>query len=142
MTSSRLRSFPSARRICRPSPLPHTAIPAESYPRYSRRRNPSIMTGTTLFLPTYPTMPHILNSYNCLFLFGDETYQPKLVADLTPHQEPETQIVRLRSDRQIIANDSYPLKLLFEGKTKFFDDRIGQNFTRHASNFCLRLRPG
>src|ERR1035437_4929097 len=59
MTSSRLRSLPSARRSCSPSPSPATAIPAESYPRYSSRRKPSMMIGTTLFLPTYPTMPHI-----------------------------------------------------------------------------------
>src|SRR6202051_2829890 len=62
MTSSRLRSLPSARRSCNPSPFPPTAIPAESYPRYSSRRSPSIMIGTTLFLPTYPTMPHIRTS--------------------------------------------------------------------------------
>src|ERR1700680_1935803 len=62
MTSSRLRSFPSARRNCSPLPFPATAIPAESYPRYSSRRSPSIMIGTTLFLPTYPTMPHIRTS--------------------------------------------------------------------------------
>src|SRR5579859_3769410 len=61
MVSSRLRSLPSARRICRPSPLPSTAIPAESYPRYSSRRSPSMMMGTTLLLPTYPTIPHIWN---------------------------------------------------------------------------------
>src|SRR5215467_5148469 len=59
MTSSRLRSLPSARLICNPSPLPPTAIPAESYPRYSSRLSPSRMTGTTRFLPTYPTIPHI-----------------------------------------------------------------------------------
>src|SRR5215471_18053615 len=59
MTSSRFRSLPSARRTSSPSPPFPTAIPAESYPRYSRRRSPSMMTGTTLFLPTYPTMPHI-----------------------------------------------------------------------------------
>src|SRR6266496_2029382 len=59
MTSSKLRSLPSARRIWRPSPLPQTAIPAESYPRYSSRRSPSRMTGTTRFLPTYPTIPHM-----------------------------------------------------------------------------------
>src|SRR5580658_6458329 len=34
-------------------------MPAESYPRYSRRRRPSMMIGTTSFLPTYPTMPHM-----------------------------------------------------------------------------------
>ena len=36
-----------------------TAIPAESYPRYSRRRNPSIRIGTALRSATTPTMPHI-----------------------------------------------------------------------------------
>src|ERR1700751_2493582 len=59
MASSRLRSLPSARRICKPSPLPDTAIPAESYPRSPTRRSPSMMMGTTLLLPTYPTIPHI-----------------------------------------------------------------------------------
>ena len=36
-----------------------TAIPAESYPRYSSFRSPLIMTETTDFEPTYPTIPHI-----------------------------------------------------------------------------------
>jgi hypothetical protein len=35
------------------------ATPAESYPRYSRRRSPSTMTSTASFSPTYPTIPHI-----------------------------------------------------------------------------------
>jgi hypothetical protein len=39
------------------------AIPAESYPRYSRRRNSSIRIGVASELPMYPMIPHIrLNS--------------------------------------------------------------------------------
>src|SRR5580704_4942098 len=111
MTSSRLRSLPSARRTCSPSPLPHTAIPAESYPRYSKRRSPSIMTGTTAFLPTYPTMPHIF-FYSC-FRRGD----------------------RLISDSEIATQGAS----IFEGVTKLLDDRIGKDFARDASDFRIRF---
>ena len=62
--SSRLRSLPGARHTASLllAGLP-TAIPAESYPRYSRRLNPSMMTGTTFFGPTYPTIPHMYRFY-------------------------------------------------------------------------------
>ena len=36
-----------------------TAIPAESYPRYSRRAIPETRISTTLELPVAPTIPHI-----------------------------------------------------------------------------------
>src|SRR5437588_9615194 len=60
--SSRFGNLPEARRI---SILPFwltTAIPAESYPRYSRRRSPSRIRGTTFLGPMYPTMPHTMKS--------------------------------------------------------------------------------
>src|SRR4029078_7000916 len=60
MGSSRLRSFPEARRTVRHFPPCRTAIPAESYPRYSRRLKPSRMMGTAFCCPMYPTIPHIL----------------------------------------------------------------------------------
>src|ERR1700722_10904426 len=59
ITSSSLRSFPGARRSSSPCPAFPTAIPAESYPRYSSRLKPSRMTETTSLGPTYPTIPHI-----------------------------------------------------------------------------------
>ena len=37
-----------------------TAMPAESYPRYSSFRKPSMISGTTCLFPTYPTIPHIV----------------------------------------------------------------------------------
>src|SRR2546427_3185327 len=49
---------PASLRVSRPWPF-STATPAESYPRYSRRVNPSSRTGTAFFGPTYPTIPHI-----------------------------------------------------------------------------------
>src|SRR5215207_5467795 len=41
------------------SPSATTAIPAESYPRYSSRRSPSRTTSRASCGPTYPTIPHI-----------------------------------------------------------------------------------
>ena len=42
------------------SPLTTPAIPAESYPRYSRLLSPSIKNLTPFASPTNPTIPHIL----------------------------------------------------------------------------------
>ena len=42
------------------SPSRTTATPAESYPRYSSRRRPSISTGSSGLDPTYPTIPHMV----------------------------------------------------------------------------------
>src|SRR5690348_5216570 len=39
-----------------------TARPAESYPRYSRRRRPSIRIGTTLRRAMAPTIPHMCSA--------------------------------------------------------------------------------
>src|SRR2546422_801948 len=58
MACSRFASLPADRRSEIPSGLT-TATPAESYPRYSIRRSPSIRTGTTGFEPMYPMIPHI-----------------------------------------------------------------------------------
>src|ERR1700761_4887544 len=60
---SRLRSLPGARRSWRGWPPPATAMPAESYPRYSRRARPSMITGTHALGPMYPTIPHIRTEY-------------------------------------------------------------------------------
>src|SRR5262245_17299223 len=58
MTVSRFDSLPALRRRST-QPFFTTATPAESYPRYSSRRSPSINTGTTSFGPMYPMIPHI-----------------------------------------------------------------------------------
>jgi len=55
---SRAESFPADFMIFRPFPLT-TAIPAESYPRYSIRRRPSMSSPAACRGPMYPTMPHI-----------------------------------------------------------------------------------
>src|SRR5439155_14317720 len=39
-----------------------TATPAESYPRYSSRLNPSTSTDAASLGPTYPTIPHIAHA--------------------------------------------------------------------------------
>src|SRR4051794_24581399 len=57
---SRLTSFPSLRRISA-CPAEIVQIPAESYPRYSSRFSPSMITGVASPAPLYPTMPHILS---------------------------------------------------------------------------------
>jgi hypothetical protein len=41
------------------SPDVTTATPAESYPRYSRRFRPAMITSAARPDPTYPTMPHM-----------------------------------------------------------------------------------
>ncbi len=51
-------TLPTSLMVRNPSAV-HTASPAESYPRYSSRRNPSNNTSQALRGPTYPTIPHI-----------------------------------------------------------------------------------
>src|SRR5580704_3171493 len=63
--SSRLRSLPGERRTSSLPFSPTTAMPAESEPRYSRRRRPSRIRGTTRLGPTYPTIPHIVAISGC-----------------------------------------------------------------------------
>ena len=46
--------LPGARRISILPLSPTTAMPAESYPRYSSRRRPSRINGTTRFGPMSP----------------------------------------------------------------------------------------
>src|SRR5579862_6396976 len=62
MDSSRFGNLPEARRISIWPFWLTTAMPAESYPRYSRRRSPSRIRGTTFLGPMYPTMPHMVKS--------------------------------------------------------------------------------
>src|SRR5690349_19348539 len=62
ITSSRRASLPALRRRSM-VPSRTTATPAESYPRYSSRRSPSIRIGTTGFDPMYPMIPHIPVSF-------------------------------------------------------------------------------
>src|SRR5689334_3084234 len=45
------------------APPSTTASPVESYPRYSRRRIPSIRIGTTLRFDVAPTMPHMVSPF-------------------------------------------------------------------------------
>ena len=74
---SRLRSFPSTRRIWRPSPLPETAIPAESYPRYSRPPQTVENDGDNLLLAQrILTMPHMVSScFNAADQLGEGVRQ-------------------------------------------------------------------
>ena len=58
MAFSRLASLP-ARLSEKIAPSATTAIPAESYPRYSSRRSPSMTTSRACWYPTYPTIPHM-----------------------------------------------------------------------------------
>src|SRR5574337_1368314 len=56
------------------------ARPAESYPRYSSRFNPSRRTGTTFLCPTYPTIPHIVL---LLPVFGSKCHSRAALIDLS-----------------------------------------------------------
>src|SRR5258708_2605162 len=60
-TSSRRASLPALRRSSI-SPSRTTATPAESYPRYSSRRRPSMRIGRTCLSPMYPMIPHIVKT--------------------------------------------------------------------------------
>jgi hypothetical protein len=57
-TLSSIAIFPTAFRVSTPFPF-ITATPAESYPRYSSRFNPSMRTGVATRGPMYPTIPHM-----------------------------------------------------------------------------------
>ncbi|CAM5226634.1 hypothetical protein SFUMM280S_06648 [Streptomyces fumanus] len=58
--ASRSRTRPLALTIFRPADFGElTTMPAESYPRYSRRWRPSRSSGATSRLPMYPTIPHM-----------------------------------------------------------------------------------
>ena len=58
---SRFTSLPSARTVVS-CLFWMNATPAESYPRYSRRRKPSTISGTAGLCPVYPMMPHIYHA--------------------------------------------------------------------------------
>jgi hypothetical protein len=58
---SSAESFPACFMTVRPAPFT-TAIPEESYPRYSSLLSPSSNRPAAWRGPTYPTMPHILRS--------------------------------------------------------------------------------
>src|ERR1700723_1492000 len=59
MASSRARTLPTARKRVRPPEPLSTARPAESYPRYSKRRSPSIRMGTMFRSAIAATIPHM-----------------------------------------------------------------------------------
>src|ERR1043166_677813 len=65
--SASIDSFPADFSTSSPLPL-ITATPAESYPRYSMRRRPSIRIGEACFGPTYPTIPHMARTTSRLEL--------------------------------------------------------------------------
>jgi len=44
-----------------------TAIPNESYPRYSSLFKPSIRTGAALAVPLYPKIPHTSDHQGAIF---------------------------------------------------------------------------
>src|SRR5512139_2127489 len=95
--------FPSDFRIAM-SPSVRTAIPAESYPRYSSRRRPSTRTSTHGLGPVYPTMPHI--SLLPLLRRGDR--KPRLLQQLRLLPgNPQVECLLLRpAQRQRVRGDA------------------------------------
>src|SRR5690242_10144254 len=79
-TFSRFPSLPARLRVSR-CPSETTATPAESYPRYSRRRSPSTTTSSACLSPTYPTMPHMrarVRARDCAARLGDLPLRPDI----------------------------------------------------------------
>ena len=72
--SARILSLPFAFTISTGFSPSRTAIPAESYPRYSNLDSPSNKIGAACSLPVNPTIPHIiiysLFRLACLFFFN------------------------------------------------------------------------
>src|SRR5437660_7564521 len=64
--------LPTARTYSRPSSS-RSAIPAESYPRYSRRSRPLRRSSLLARCPTYPMMPHTLKLLSYPPLPGETT---------------------------------------------------------------------
>src|SRR6266496_1806773 len=78
-----------------------------------------MMTGTTCFFPTYPTMPHIDLVYSFIVAVGGTA-------------------MFLRGDlRPPVARN--PTHLVFEGETKLLNHRVGQDIARDALDLTLRL---
>ena len=72
--SIRLLNLPFALTTCARCSPSRTAIPAESYPRYSNLDRPFNKIGAACCVPVKPTIPHILflspRKCYCLFTFS------------------------------------------------------------------------
>src|SRR5271166_3881040 len=128
MTSSRLCSLPGARRICTFPSEPTTAMPAESYPRYSRRRSPSRIRGTTFLGPMYPTIPHTGSSPDDWL--GDRHG--------CPHNKDTIMDLRFRPSearcflKRTASADWEKVQLFHDFEAKFLDHGVCQDFRGHA----------
>src|ERR1700756_4150246 len=78
------------------------------------------MTGTTRFLPTYPTMPHMRNTPWIRYWHWNPAFQGKATAD-----------------RASVTGES-----VFEGVAIFLNHRVGQDFAGNAIDFRLSFVPG
>src|SRR6266850_337651 len=102
MATSRFASFPAERRSAMPSGLT-SATPAESYPRYSIRRRPSMRTGTTGFEPMYPMIPHIavfLGFRLVLAALGFPAFHPAVHVRLAPPGDAEGAVWHVLGNRR------------------------------------------
>src|ERR1044071_1383768 len=102
MACSKFASLPADRRSEMPSGLT-TATPAESYPRYSIRRRPSMRTGTTGFEPMYPMIPHIpvfLGLRLVLVALGFSAFHPAGHVRLAAAGDAERAVRNVRGDRR------------------------------------------
>src|SRR5580700_5452254 len=76
-----------------------TARPAESYPRYSSRCNPSTSTGVASRLPMYPTIPHIGRPSSLSAVLAAVDHAAELALRV---------LVRLEPARPELAHDQRP----------------------------------
>src|SRR5450759_4563503 len=99
ITSSRRASLPALRRSSI-WPFLTTATPAESYPRYSRRRSPSMRIGTTSLSPIYPMIPHMVQTPEMLRSLLPVLLDPTLFIDLLAARDPERARRHVLDDRR------------------------------------------
>src|SRR5713226_8796119 len=99
-----------------------------------------MMTGTTRFLPTYPTMPHMRM---LLFSAGGKPKNAFCELEVRPllsKRLPDVPQPACRR-RKNFASPNRGIRLVFEGETKLFNHRIGQDVAGDARYFRLHLAP-
>src|ERR1035437_2290366 len=103
MTSSSRESLPALRRSST-TPSCTTATPAESYPRYSSRRSPSMRIGTTSLGPIYPMIPHIAFNFSLLTFAFCLLLDPALDVPLLARADRERAGGHVHADRGAAAD--------------------------------------
>src|SRR5262249_51416764 len=101
-----------------------------------------MMTGTTCFFPTYPTMPHIskIRSEDVLLDSTRPTLDSQWLSMIGSARrwfsfDPATGL--RPSIRHFLRAGPAPASLFLQPVTELFDDRVGQDLARNALHLCL-----